>query len=259
MATQQGREAVHRVVVERDVPMRTRDGITLYADVYRPGVAGRFPVLVVRTPYDKSQEMALTEKDYFPQRGYVVVVQDTRGRFSSEGEFYPFVHEALDGYDTIQWASGLPWSNGTVGMVGQSYLALVQYLVAPLRPPQLKAMSPASGPVSYFQNCVWRRGVLELAWMLIYFSFMMRNTLERKGLWEKWRATLNGYLAHPELPISPLKDELYSHLPLQDWGKRFKDGAPYFEDILRHWTDDQYWQEIDIRSRLAEVDVPILH
>jgi putative CocE/NonD family hydrolase len=91
MATQQGSEAVQRVVVERDVSMRTRDGVTLYADVYRPGAAGRFPVLVVRTPYDKSQDMALTEKDHFPSRGYVVVVQDARGRFRSEGEFYPFI------------------------------------------------------------------------------------------------------------------------------------------------------------------------
>ena len=88
MATQESK-AVHRVIVERDLPMRTRDGVALYADVYRPDATGRFPVLVVRTPYDKSQEMALTEKDYFPSRGYVVVVQDTRGRFRSEGEFIP--------------------------------------------------------------------------------------------------------------------------------------------------------------------------
>ncbi len=81
MATTQKSEAVHRVVVAKDLPMRTRDGVTLYADVYRPDAAGTFPVLVVRTPYDKSQDMALTEKVYFPPRGYVVVVQDTRGRF----------------------------------------------------------------------------------------------------------------------------------------------------------------------------------
>src|SRR5262244_4016090 len=115
MAATQKSEAVHRVIIERDLLMRTRDGVTLYADVYRPDAEGRFPVLVVRTPYDKSAEMALTEKDYFPSRGYLVVVQDTRGRFRSEGEFYPFIDEAEDGYDTIEWAASLPCSDGNVG------------------------------------------------------------------------------------------------------------------------------------------------
>ena len=110
MATPNQSEPVFRVAVEKDQVMRTRDGICLRADVYRPDAPGRFPVLLVRTPYDKGAEMALTEKDYFPPRGYVVVVQDTRGRHSSEGDFYPFVHEARDGYDAVEWAAALPWS-----------------------------------------------------------------------------------------------------------------------------------------------------
>ncbi len=259
MAQAKGSEAVYRVVVEKDLPMRTRDGITLYADVYRPDAEGRFPVLVVRTPYDKSQNMALTERDYFPPRGYVVVVQDTRGRFRSEGEFYPFIHEAQDGYDTIEWAAALPWSNGRVGTVGQSYLGLVQYFAATQRPPHLRAASPVSGPVTYFENCVYRRGVFELGWILAYFVFMARNTLERKGLYEKQRPILDGYLSHPELPISPLKKEAYRHLPLRDWGKRLKDGAPYFADLLQHWTYGPYWQATDLRLQLHNINTPMLH
>ncbi|HJY84323.1 MAG TPA: CocE/NonD family hydrolase, partial [Candidatus Binatia bacterium] len=251
--------AIHRVVVERDLAMPTREGVTLYADVYRPDTSGRFPVLVVRTPYDKSQDMALTEKDYFPSRGYVVVVQDTRGRFRSEGEFYPFIHEAQDGYDTIEWAAGLPWSDGNVGTVGQSYLGLVQYFAAPQRPPHLKAMSPVSGPVTYFENCTYRRGVFELGWMLAYFTFMARNTLERKGLYEQQRPILDSYLSHPEVPISPFKKEVYRHLPLRDWGERLKDGAPYFADFLRHPTDGPYWQATDLRRQLHDVNVPMFH
>lgn len=259
MATTQGSEAVYRVMVEKDLPMRTRDGVTLYADVYRPDAAGKFPVLVVRTPYDKSQNMALTEKDYFPPRGYVVVVQDTRGRFRSEGDFYPFIHEAQDGYDTIEWAAGLPWSSGNVGTVGQSYLGLVQCFAATQRPPHLKAMSPVSGPVTYFENCVYRRGVFELGWMLAYFTFMARNTLERKGLYEKQRPILDSYLSHPELPISPLEKEVYRHFPLRDWGERFKDGAPYFVDFLQHSTDGPYWHATDLRRQFHNVNVPMLH
>ncbi|MGH8010911.1 MAG: CocE/NonD family hydrolase, partial [Candidatus Binataceae bacterium] len=166
MATSTISEPIYQVTVEKNAPMRTRDGVTLYADIYRPAGSGKFPVLLVRTPYDKSAGMALSEKDYFPPRGYVVVVQDTRGRHSSEGEFYPFVYEAEDGYDAIEWAAGLPYSDGSVGTVGQSYLGLVQYFAAVTRPPYLKAMCPVSGPVTYFDNFTYRRGAFELAWVL---------------------------------------------------------------------------------------------
>lgn len=254
-----GSEEQYQVVVARDVPMRTRDGVTLYSDVYRPDAPGRFPVLVVRTPYDKSQNMALTEKDYFPRHGYVVMVQDTRGRFRSEGEFYPFIHEADDGYDTIEWAAHLPWSDGNVGTVGQSYLGLVQYLAAPTRPPHLKAMSPVSGPVTYFENFSYRRGVFELGWVMAYFTAMARNTLERKGLYEQQRAILDGYVSRPEIPMCPLKKEEYRHLPLRDWGERFKDGAPYLADILSHATYGPYWYTTDIRRQFHNINVPMLH
>src|SRR6266851_3480241 len=103
MATSKTSEPTYKVVMEKDVAMRTRDGVTLRADVYRPDASGKFPVLVVRTPYDKSAGMAATEKDYFPPRGYVVVMQDTRGRHASEGEFTPFVNERRDGSDAIEW------------------------------------------------------------------------------------------------------------------------------------------------------------
>jgi len=254
-----GSEATHRVVIKKDVPMRTRDGVTLYADIYHPDAPGRFPVLVMRTPYDKNVDMALTEKDYFPSRGYVVVVQDTRGRFLSEGEFYPFIHEAEDGYDTIEWAARLPWSDGNVGTVGQSYLALVQYFAATTRPPHLKAMSPVSGPVTYFENCVYRRGVFELGWMLAYFTSLARNTLERKGLYEQQRATLDSYVSHPHIPMSPLKREEYRHLPLRDWGERLKDGAPYFSHLLQHSTDGSYWHTMDIRRQFHNINAPMFH
>jgi putative CocE/NonD family hydrolase len=252
-------EPTYKVAVERHLAMRTRDGIALYADIYRPDAPGRFPVLVCRTPYDKSQELALTEKDYFPPRGYVLVVQDTRGRFSSEGEFHPFVEEADDGYDTIEWAATLPWSNGVVGTVGQSYLGLVQYFAAPTRPPHLKAMCPVSGPVTYFQNCVYRRGIFELGWMLTYFAFMARNTLARKGLYEHEGPILDSYLARLDIPIAPFKEEAFRHLPISDWGERLAKGAPYFADYLHHWKDGAYWAATDLRNRCDHVAAPVLH
>ena len=220
---------------------------------------GRFPVLLVRTPYDKGAGMALTEKDYFPPRGYVVVVQDTRGRHSSEGDFYPFVHEARDGYDAVEWAAALPWSDGKVGTVGQSYLALVQYYAASLRPPHLRVAAPVSGPVSYFENFAYRRGALELGWMLAYFMFMARDTLARKGIYDQHRERLDSYVSRPDIPMAPLKRDAYQHLPVRDWGERLKDGAPYLADYLRHWTDGPYWAATDLRPRFGEFDTPMFH
>ena len=120
---------VYKVVKEGNVPAKMRDGVTLYADIYRPDAPGRFPVLLMRTPYNKAGFADVPEglprelnyvRDYaerFVPRGYVLVVQDTRSRFTSEGDlhYYPLIHEANDGYDTVEWAAQLPWANGKVG------------------------------------------------------------------------------------------------------------------------------------------------
>ena len=252
-------EASYQVVVEKNLAMRTRDGVTLYADVYRPDSPGRFPVLVIRTPYDKSADNALTEKTYFPPRGYVVVVQDTRGRFASEGDFYPFLREAADGYDTVEWAAQLPWSNGKVGMVGQSYMAVVQYQVAATRPPHLAAMCPVSGSTSYFENSIWRRGVFELAYRLKYFIMMARETLMRQGLFEQQWPAIAAYLKDPSDIRSPLTSEAISHLPLRDWGERLRDSVPYCAEMLANSRYGPYWQAADLGRHFHGVPVPIFH
>ena len=108
-------------LVERDVAVRMRDGVTLRADVWRPAATGPFPVLVYRTPYDRRH--AQGERSTVARaaaRGYAVVVQDVRGRYGSDGEFEPYRNEGRDGYDTIEWAAAQPWSNGSVGTFGLS-------------------------------------------------------------------------------------------------------------------------------------------
>ncbi|TQC42183.1 CocE/NonD family hydrolase, partial [Rhodococcus sp. WS4] len=132
---------------EDDLAMTTRDGVVLRADVYRPEKPGRYPVLVRRTPYGKRvNDLAadFSEAHYFASHGYVVVVQDTRGRFASEGAWYPFIYEARDGYDTIEWAATLPGTTGVAGTFGQSYGAISQYLAATQRPPHLRTCVPVS-------------------------------------------------------------------------------------------------------------------
>ena len=248
-----------KVKVERNLAMKTRDGLTLLADVYRPDSEGRFPVLLLRTPYSKTDASQATEPRFFPSRGYVTVVQDMRGRHASEGEFYPYIDDGPDGYDAVEWAAALPWSNGRVGAVGQSYLALWQYFTAVERPPHLAALCPVSGPVTAHENFFWHRGVLELAWALGYFFGMARNVLERKGLAQSHWPNLTQYMTHPDVMFSPLKRELFSHLPLRDFGAWLAEGAPYFADMLAHPGYGPYWQASDLRRRFADVNVPILH
>jgi hypothetical protein len=90
------------IVIQHDVPMKTRDGVILYADIYRPKSSDRFPVILMRTPYDKSVNWTVSPVFKMVPRGYVVIIQDVRGRYTSEGEWYPFKHEQADGFDTVE-------------------------------------------------------------------------------------------------------------------------------------------------------------
>ena len=104
------------ITYERNVAVKMRDGVTLRADVYHPRAEGKFPTLLQRTPYNKDSEFEFGMKA--AARGYVVIVQDVRGRYASEGDWYTFKNEPSDGYDTVEWAAGLPYSDGRVGMFG---------------------------------------------------------------------------------------------------------------------------------------------
>src|SRR5260370_16819862 len=112
------------VTIEHKVAMKTRDGVTLYADIYRPTGEGTFPVLLQRTPYNKENAAEFGRTAVAP--GFILVVQDVRRRYESEGEWYPFKHEMDDGFDTVEWAAALPHSNGKVGMFGGSYVGVTQ-------------------------------------------------------------------------------------------------------------------------------------
>ena len=107
--------------IDKDVPMTARDGVVLRADVYRPDGPGRFPVPLSRLPYDKNGRRRSGDIDVFVEHNYVVIMQDTRGRFASEGgEYEPLVWEAQDGHDAVEWAAQLPYADGNVGTMGQS-------------------------------------------------------------------------------------------------------------------------------------------
>ena len=133
----------YEVTVERGVKAKMRDGVILRADIYRPKADGQFPVLLQRTPYDKRGGVEFGYKAAV--HGFVVIVQDVRGRYTSDGEFYTFKHESDDGFDTVEWAAALPYSNGKVGMWGGSYVGATQMLAAIAHPPHHDGLDDAVG------------------------------------------------------------------------------------------------------------------
>src|ERR1700730_16114243 len=151
-----------KMVMTRDVPARMRDGVTLPADVYTPEGDGPFPVLLMRTPYDKTsaQDSVYAHPRWYARRGYIVVIQDVRGRWSGEGEWYPFAHETDDGYDTVEWAARLPKSNGKVGMYGLSYVGATQMLASVGAPPHLACIAPGMTSSEYYDGWTYRGGAL---------------------------------------------------------------------------------------------------
>jgi uncharacterized protein len=195
------------VTVEFDVPARMRDGVTLRANVYRPEGDGPWPTLLTRTPYEKNASVEASSLDpiHAARRGFMVVVQDTRGRFASEGEWAPLRFEREDGYDSVEWAARLPGSNGRVGMFGESYCGNTQWMAAVERPPSLAAIAPAVTWCEPLDGLFARGGAIEL------------------GLALSWTLlTGAGYLA--SLPISDVERERRFALLLDDYDRLWKQG-----------------------------------
>lgn len=243
--------------------MQARDGTTLYADVVRPATPGRFPALLSRTPYGKDTAMQNLDGSafYLARHGYVTVVQDCRGRFTSEGDYYPMVNDIDDGYDAVEWAARLPWSNGRVGTFGQSYMGASQYMIArndPM-PPQLQAMVPVSAAADYHQGWVYHSGGAMLwGWAVPYAIHKGRNTLERLGRADLL-AKMDEYVEEGTNFSLPLREEWFRHLPISDWAELLKEAAPYFEDYLGNPDDGEYWWRINVNRNLNNIGVPMLH
>ena len=244
------------------VPMR--DGTCLATDVFRPDAPGRFPVLVNRGPYGKDSYVDNPHHSvwYFPQHGYVVLSQDCRARFESEGDYYdPLFQEPNDGWDTVEWAARQAWSNGRVATTGQSYLAATQYTLATANPlpPHLQTMAPVSASYDFHQSWVYHTGgAMEWGWMVPYAILKGRNTLERAGL-KDLLTEMDKYVLEPGNFGQPLTNEWYRHLPLRDWIERLKEAAPYFHEYFDQELDGPYWWKIGLKQHLQRINIPMFH
>src|SRR5579863_6834729 len=231
----------YEVVVQRNAGAKMRDGVTLRADIYRPKAEGKFPVLLVRTPYDKTNEMSFGMKG--AARGYVVVEQDVRGRFASEGEFYTFKNESLDGYDTVEWAAALPYSNGKVGMFGGSYVGATQMLAAIAKPPHLAGICPTVTASNYHDGWTYQGGAFEQWFNESWTTGLAQNTLERRV--DTSGGALDGTRVLPLTSYPVLTAVSQTGL------------APYFGDWLAHPAYDSYWKQWSIEAHYGDIHVPV--
>ena len=251
---------INQVIVEREVQATMRDGVTLYANIYRPQKAGTFPILLTRLPYNKNLP-GFSHRYIDPIRiamnGYVVIIQDVRGRFSSEGVFEPYIQELEDGYDTVEWAAKLPYSTGEVGMFGLSYYGFTQLYAALERPPSLKAIFPAMTRSLSRNDIFYRDGVYELAfietWML---DSIAPDYLKRVGS--------KNYDETMQEISSDLNDidEWHKHKPFKEWPPINK--HPELAILVNKYLDRELGNEL-LAEKVAGnenrriIDIPAYH
>jgi len=244
--------AEHYVItVEHGVEATMRDGTILRADIYRPTSEGKFPVILKRTPYDKHNPDAADFGMKGALRGYVVINQDVRGRYTSDGEWYPFLHESNDGYDTIEWAAALPYSDGRVGMYGGSYVGATQMLAAIARPPHLAGICPVVTASNYHDGWTYQGGAFEQWFNESWTSGLAQDTLTRYV--QKHTDARNGVW---KLPLSeyPLFELPHGAADTE----RLRSLAPYFLDWLAHPDYDDYWKRWTLEDHYPDIAVPSL-
>ncbi len=241
------RPVANSIRVDSNVAVAMRDGATLYADVYRPAGEGRFPVLVTRTPYGKQRDGIHDHLIQFAQRGYVIVAQDVRGRFESDGVWDPFRFEAADGYDTVQWAAQQPWSSGKIGMEGGSYLGNVQWQAAAMTPPNLVAIFPSVASTSLYHNTWYHGGAFKLA--LAFGWGAVRNP----------RRTMYPQYWHTEAfaPDEWRYENVLWRLPVGTLDlSSSNQTVRHFRDWVQHQSYDDYWKAISVEEKFSQVKVP---
>ena len=235
MTTSSGLGLPFRIWHDAKVPMR--DGVLLSADIYLPFSEGPFPTLLLRTPYNKQEARYIHEfVPRFVQNDYAVVMQDCRGRHDSDGEWYPYVNEPKDGYDTQQWIGAQPWCDGNLGTFGGSYVGFTQVMSAPLRSPYVKGLFPS--------------GSQETNYGMVYMDGLFHMTM---GQWFMRMGT--GRTQTDESRSLMNEDELKKRLPLISAFDDICD-IPSYKDAIRHYTYDELWKSYGVKDKYGEIDTP---
>lgn len=215
-----------------------RDGVRLSADVYLPAVEGRYPVILQRTPYNNNERWIAAEAKRYTGYGYAYVAQDCRGKYDSDGDWYPYIHEAADGDDTLTWCGRQPWSDGRIGMTGGSYCGTLQWYAAAAGNPYLKCIAP----------------------MVSFSDLFYDHGLRRDGVFQTffihWSVAMAG---RTFFAVDPERSEAAEwHVPLETMDRFLGFDLPYWKDFVRHETYDEFWRALSIRGRYGDIDVPAL-
>ena len=240
----------YRVARQHDVRVPMPDGVHLVLDRYVPQHAGRFPAILIRTPYGRGVALNRLIATLFAERGYQVVVQDVRGRSPSEGVWEPFVHEGADGVATLDWIARQPWSNGQAAMWGPSYIGFAQWAAAGTGSPHLKALLPIITQSNFAP--VGEHGYRldrTLRWLLI-LHLLEDTELSR---WDKLRRSLS--TAEQDRILAPG----FTHLPLATVDEAvFGKPVPFYRTWTAHPSpDDPYWRMANYHAAVPGIGLPI--
>lgn len=236
----------HEVALTSHVKIPMRDGVGLATDLYLPKGVEKAPTILVRTPYKK--EMGELQARFYARRGYAFAIQDCRGRFGSEGAWEPFVNEARDGFDAIEWLAKQPWSNGKVGMIGGSYLGWVQWWAAAESPPHLVTIIPNVAPPDPFFNIPYEYGVF-----FLMGAIWWADVLESEAT-----ADLSGAAMYRVMDKK--YNQLLKALPVIDLDKAVLGREnKYWRKWIAHPTNDSYWKPANFLDRLQKTRIPVFH
>ena len=237
---------------KRTVSMQTRDGVRLDADIYRPNTDEKLPILLMRQPYGReiASTVVYAHPRWYAAQGYIVVIQDVRGRGTSEGEFDLFVNELADGLDTIEWVLTLPNHTGKVGMYGFSYQAMTQLYTAAHQPECLKAIAPAMVAYDLYTDWAYENGAFCLFASLAWAIQLAGETARLKGdeaAYLKLKAASNNLPLNGSIPANP---ELMRELAPDSF---------YHQWLNNPDSNAEYWQKRSPKYVLDNVDIPMLH
>ena len=227
----------YKIIEELGVKVPMRDGVSLSTNIYRPDAPGKFPVLLMRSPYGNGGA-GNSEAGFAVSRGYAVVLQDTRGRYESEGLFDAMQPEAKDGYDTQQWVGQQPWCNGKIGTFGGSYVGFTQWMPAPLASPYLITMFPEV-TFSDLHDVVYQNGAFFLD-LFGPWSYEMTSP---------YNVNMDSLMKQP--------DKILMHLPLIDQDKILGWKIPFLRDWLSHPEHDRYWDRTSIGDGYGKIKASV--
>ena len=252
-------QAEYKTRHQKNIEITMRDGTILRHNMTRPDIDGKFPVLLERSPYNKEggSENGVGSPEFFAARGYVVIIQDVRGRFASDGDFYPFKDDGngpnKDGYDTVEWLAKQDWSTGKIGTIGGSYSGATQYRNAISNPPNVKAMFVRESSADYSEEWVYRGGAFELGFNLGWAHRVTLSNLNHLVTDEKHEET--------EKMLIDIENNL------DDWHKKtplfptqyFNGLSDWYNDWLENPPSSDYWKEFDMSDHFGNIDIPIYH